>query len=96
MKTNSKVTPTKARFNKELARAENNVREMDKVDGYKDRYIGTIVAALECGLSADTGGASLAEFDALVMLKDLYKAELDNRLYIRDVGNGQTRIAIKK
>lgn len=57
-------------FDKLLRKAEKNVAALDRVDGHKDRSIGTIIAALECGLkSPDTN----AQFDALVMLIDLRK-----------------------
>jgi hypothetical protein len=59
-------------FNLRLAKAKKDVAKMDQIDGYKERSIGTIHAALECGLkNPDTNAA----FDALVMLQDLREME---------------------
>lgn len=47
--------------------ARKRVRKMDEVDGYEDRWLGTIASALKSGLvNPDNGG----QFDALVMLQD--------------------------
>ena len=51
-----------------LAKAENNVKDLDGHDGYKDRDLRTILAALEAGLiNPETN----AHFDAYVMLKEV-------------------------
>lgn len=49
---------------------------MDEIDGIKSRDLGTIIAALECGLK---NPESNAHFEALVMLCDLYRTSISNR-----------------
>ena len=61
---------TDPEFTNQMERAKKRVASMDKLDGWKPRDPGTIVAALECGLKRpDTG----AQFDALVMLMDAHR-----------------------
>ena len=61
-------------FDIQCLKAKARVQQMDRSDGFKDRYLPTIFAALECGLKhPDTG----AQFDALFMLSDLIKDERD-------------------
>jgi hypothetical protein len=55
-------------FQMRLDKATVAVKELDEIDGYEHREIGTIWQALHCGLRyPDTNAA----FDALVMLDDL-------------------------
>jgi hypothetical protein len=58
---------TNEEFDKCKAKAVKNVAALDKSDKFKDRYIGTIAAALEAGLRHPETNAA---FDALVMLED--------------------------
>ena len=53
--------------NQKLAAAEQRVAEMDEVDGFPDRSIGAIIAALDVGLERDDDSPA---YDALVMLLD--------------------------
>lgn len=54
-------------FNTAVAEAKKRVSEMDSIDGFKDRFTGTILAAMKAGiLFPETG----AQFDAYVMLED--------------------------
>jgi hypothetical protein len=55
-------------FDRLLGEARDRVQSMDETDGFKDRYSGTIYAALEAGLKNPESGAA---FDALVMLRDV-------------------------
>ena len=52
--------------------AELRVAELDKVDGYADRYANTILAAMEAGIKIPESGAL---FDAFVMLRDVVKVQ---------------------
>lgn len=56
---------------RKLAAASKRVREMDAVDGHEDRSIGTLIAALECGLYGTDDGPA---YDALAMLRDIQSA----------------------
>ena len=58
---------TEKEFDALKKKAIKNVADLDGVDGFKDRYIGTIAAALEAGLRHPETNAA---FDALVMLED--------------------------
>lgn len=58
-----------------IAKAENNVKSLDQYDGFKDRYLGTILAALEAGLNRPETNA---HYDALVMLRDLVETNRKN------------------
>jgi hypothetical protein len=52
-------------FNAGVAEAKKRVSKMDSIDGFKNRTVGTILAALKAGICfPDTG----AQFDAYVML----------------------------
>jgi hypothetical protein len=62
-------------FEEEVAEAEKRVAEMDRVEGYRERSIGTILAALETGLKHPENGA---HYDAFVMLTDL-RAETERK-----------------
>ena len=59
--------PSNFTFKERLALAIVNVSKFDKIEGAKDRSLGTILFALEAGLrSPETN----CHFEALVMLKD--------------------------
>lgn len=58
-------------FDAEYANAKERVGRFDQLDRRKDREPGTILAALEAGLRHPETGA---QFDALVMLKDVVEA----------------------
>jgi len=60
-------------FNDNLSKAKRTVGMMDKIDGFKDRNLGTIIMALEAGLKGrdEHNAPNNAEYDALVMLRDL-------------------------
>ncbi len=64
------MTPRK--FKVEVEKARKRVRGMDCVDGFKDRYLSTILFALECGLKNPETGA---QFDAYVMLEERRRNE---------------------
>lgn len=66
---------TKLEIEKKKAAARKRVTELDRVDGYKDRSLGTIIVALESGISMP-GNTHGAEWDALVMLEELRSKEL--------------------
>jgi len=54
-------------FKAGVAAARKRVSIMDSIDGFKDRFMGTILAAMKAGiLFPETG----AHFDAYVMLED--------------------------
>ena len=53
--------------NQKLAAAKTRVAEMDKADGFDDRSIGAIIAALDVGLERDDDSPA---YDALAMLLD--------------------------
>ena len=53
--------------NQKLADAKTRVAEMDEADGFDDRSIGAIIAALDVGLERDDDSPA---YDALVMLMD--------------------------
>jgi hypothetical protein len=55
-------------FEDSVREARRRVVSMDMTDGFVDRYLPTILMALECGLRNPALGA---EFDAYVMLQDL-------------------------
>lgn len=55
-------------FPQRLQEAEKRVAEMDSVDGWKDRNLTTILAALEAGLKNPISGG---HYDAYVMLRDI-------------------------
>jgi hypothetical protein len=59
-------------FDKEYKHAKKRVAELDAVDGFPDRHLGTILSALEAGLKHPKTGA---HYDALVMLEDLVQAQ---------------------
>ena len=59
-----------SRFDEKMEEARKRVQLMDESDGYKDRGIGTVISALECGIKAPATDAS---YDALVMLLDIRK-----------------------
>lgn len=54
-------------YDAEHAKARINVDNLDELDGWEDRELGTILAALDSGLRQDISCA----FEALVMLEDL-------------------------
>ena len=56
------------KFEKEITQAVDRVNCMDKTDGFQNRYIDVVAAALSAGL---VNPASNAQFDALVMLADM-------------------------
>ena len=64
------VRLTKGEFDAKLKEARERVEEFDKVDGIKDREIGTIIEALTAGIAVPESGA---QYDALVMLMDIRK-----------------------
>jgi hypothetical protein len=55
-------------FAAQMLRAQERVAQMDAIDGFKDRALATIHAALKCGLQRPETGAA---YDALVMLESL-------------------------
>lgn len=55
-----------------VARAELRVAELDKVDGYAERHVDTIMAAIEAGIKCPESGAV---FEAYVMLRDVAKIQ---------------------
>jgi hypothetical protein len=61
-------------FAAKLLAARKRVAEMDEMDGFKDRHLATIVAALRSGLANFESNYG-SEFDALVMLEDLLDQE---------------------
>lgn len=63
-------------FDKKVQEAEKRVKDMDEYEGFQERSIGTIITALDAGLKIPESGA---QFDALVMLKDL-RERLEIRL----------------
>jgi hypothetical protein len=75
-------------FDARMKQAKERVKRMDQSDGFKDRYSGTIYQALLCGLQNPTTGA---QFDALVMLEDLYHQQRDQPemgFVVKPRGNG--------
>ena len=68
---------TNRQFEACKAWARKNIAELDGVDGWKNREIGTIYAALEAGLRRPESNSA---FDALVMLEDLYKQSREAKL----------------
>jgi len=58
-------------FKAHVATAKERVSKMDAVDGFKDRHVGTILAALKAGIMYPETGA---QFDAYVMLDECVKA----------------------
>ena len=58
----------KKQLKEALDKARIRVSELDKTDGFRDRNPGTIMAALEAGLTNPKTGA---HFDAMIMLQDL-------------------------
>ena len=63
---------SKKEFDARMKQARDRVRQLDQADGFQDRYAGTIYQALLCGLQRPETGA---QYEALVMLEDVYKAE---------------------
>lgn len=61
---------SKEEFEKQLAEAEARVADMDRVDGFNDRFLTTILSALRSGIQAP--GTPL--FDAYVMLRDVIRS----------------------
>lgn len=56
-------------WDQQIKAAEKRVADMDKLDGYKDRELATIILALRAGLKCNA--AKECAFDALIMLADL-------------------------
>jgi hypothetical protein len=54
-------------FKAGVAAARKRVSTMDSIDGFKDRFLGTILAAMKAGIFFPETGA---HFDAYVMLED--------------------------
>jgi len=64
--------PSNFTYKERLALAIVNVSKFDKIEGAKDRSLGTILSALEAGLrSPETN----CHFEALVMLNDAIRTE---------------------
>jgi hypothetical protein len=56
-----------ADFDERVKKAEKTVAFMDQHDGWTDRELPTVLAALECGLKRPETNS---HFDAFVMLRD--------------------------
>lgn len=61
---------TQGEFASKVKKARAFVDSLDKIDGFKDRELGTILAALEGGLKRPEDNS---HFDAYVMLDDLVR-----------------------
>jgi len=70
-KISASLSNRRSAFEAEMKKARRRISKLDAVDGCRDRLPGTIMAALEAGLIMPESGA---QFEALVMLQEVYEA----------------------
>lgn len=63
-------------FEKEVLEARKRVMGMDAIDGFKNRHLLTVLAALEAGLKTPS---NKCQYDAFVMLQDLVASNRKSR-----------------
>lgn len=68
---------TRDEFVTELSKATRRVHSMDRVDGYRERSLPTILSAMEAGIRNPD---SSCQFDAYVMLRELWWKEREPHL----------------
>lgn len=74
-----------SRFELEIKRAGQRVRQMDKSDGFCDRDAGTIIAAFQAGLTAkEEQTRKECLLDAFYMLRDLRDGLFEGRYKVSD------------
>lgn len=71
-KDSREVVMPEKEFASRVEKARKHVHCMDRIDGFADRYLATILSALEAGIRNPENGA---QFDAYVMLRDVCESD---------------------